>query len=170
MLCSLPPDVLHVIVRLSCSDMHSKVADAAAAAQDTATALRLSCRTLKAAVDATVAELTCLDIRASSSADIAQAAALFSGLQRALGPPSLIVRCGVIWHRHALCILPPAGLQRIQLRVPAGATTIRVRHEQLPCLTDIRCDNIYSAHAHLHIEVFLSAPIQTTTVKLVHAG
>jgi hypothetical protein len=81
MLCSLPPDVLHVIVRLSCSDMHSKAADAAAAAQDTATALRLTCRTLKAAVDTTVAELVCLDIRASSSVDIAQAAALFPGLQ-----------------------------------------------------------------------------------------
>jgi hypothetical protein len=94
MLCSLPPDVLHVIVRLSCSDMHSKDATAAAAAQDTATALRLTCRTLRAAVDATVAQL---DIRASCSADIAQAAALFPGLQHALGrPPLMIVICGVI--------------------------------------------------------------------------
>jgi hypothetical protein len=78
MLCTLLPDVLHAIVRLSCSDMHNKDTDAAAAAQDTATALRLTCRTLRAAVDATVAQL---DIRASCSADIAQAAALFPGLQ-----------------------------------------------------------------------------------------
>ena len=93
LLTSLLPDVLHAIVRLSCSDMHSTDADAAAAAQDTATALRLTCRTLRAAVDATVAQL---DIRASSSADIAQAAALFPGLQHALGRPLVIVRCGVI--------------------------------------------------------------------------
>ena len=81
MLCSLPPDVLHVIGRLSCSDKHSKDATAASAAQDTAAALRLTCRTLRAAVDATVADVTCLDIRASSSVDIAQAAALSPGLQ-----------------------------------------------------------------------------------------
>ena len=80
MLCSLPPDVLHVIVRLNCSDMHSTDSDAAAAAQDAATALRLTCRTLRAPVDATVAQL---DIRASSSADLAQAAARFPGLQHA---------------------------------------------------------------------------------------
>ena len=98
LLCSLQPDVLHAIVRLSCSDMHSKAADAAAAAQDAATALRLTCRTLRAAVDATVAQL---DIRASSSVDIAQAAALFPGLQRALGRPPLVLKCGVIMARHA---------------------------------------------------------------------
>ena len=94
LLCSLLPDVLHAIVRLSCSDMHSTHADAAAAAQDTATALRLTCRTLRAGVDATVAQV---DIRASSSADIEQAAALFPGLQHALGrSPSLLLKCGVI--------------------------------------------------------------------------
>jgi hypothetical protein len=84
MLCSLPTDVLHAIVRLSCSDMHSTDADAAAAAQDTATALRLTCRTLRAAVNATVAQP---DIRASSSADLAQAAAHFPGSAHAPGLP-----------------------------------------------------------------------------------
>jgi outer membrane receptor for ferrienterochelin and colicin len=78
LLCTLLPDVLHAIVRLSCSDMHSKDIDAAAAAQDTATALRLTCRTLRAAVDATVAQL---DIRASSSADLTKAVTLFPGVQ-----------------------------------------------------------------------------------------
>jgi hypothetical protein len=101
MLCSLPPDVLNVLVRLSCSDMHSQDADAAAAAQDTATALRLTCRTLRAAVDTTVAQL---DIRASSSADIEQAAALFPGLQHALGHSLLVLRCGVIMAPSHLCV------------------------------------------------------------------
>jgi hypothetical protein len=94
LLCSLLPDVLHAIVRLNCSDMHSTDADAAASAQDTATALRLTCRTLRAAVDTNVAQL---DIRASSSADIEQAAALFPGLQHALGcSPLQLIKCGVI--------------------------------------------------------------------------
>ena len=91
--CSLLPDVLHCIVRLSCDGMHSTDADAAAAAQDTAIALRLTCRTLRAVVDATVAQL---DIRASSSADMKQAAAHFPGLQHALGRPPLLLKCGVI--------------------------------------------------------------------------
>ena len=98
LLTSLLPDVLHAIVRLSCSDMHSKDATAASAAQDTATALRLTCRTLRAAVDATVADLTCLDIRASSSVDIAQAAALFPGLQHALGGPP--ISDSQMWRHH----------------------------------------------------------------------
>ena len=114
MLCSLPPDVLHAIFRLSCSEMHSTDADAAAAAQDTATALRLTCRTLRAAVDATVAQV---DIRASSSAHIAQAAAQFPGLPHALSrSPSLLLKCGVIMapcgDRHAYISSYPQVFER----------------------------------------------------------
>ena len=137
LLSTLLPDVLHAIVRLSCSDMHSKEADAAAAAQDTATALRLTCRTLKAAVDATVAQL---DIRASSSADLAQAAALFPGLQHALG--CTYYTDSQLWLHGTITTVrvetPPAGLHRIHLRAPAGSTTIIVLPEHMSCLTDIR--------------------------------
>jgi hypothetical protein len=158
----------HAIVRLSCSDMHSTDADAAASAQDTATALRLSCCTLKAAVDATVAQM---DIRASSSAELAQAAALFPGLQLALGCMHTdMPHVPSFWHSHA-CILPPTGLQRIHLRVPASATTIRVKHEQMPCLTDIRCGT--TAPAGLYADMNLSAPSpqhRTTMFRSVHAG
>ena len=102
LLCSLLPDVLRAIVKLGCSDLHSTDADAAASAQDTATALRLTCRTLKAAVDATVAQL---DIRASSSADLTQAAALFPGLQQALGRTYTDIQSTVAstWHLY-LCL------------------------------------------------------------------
>ena len=136
LLCSLLPDVLRAIVKLGCSDLHSTDADAAASAQDTATALRLTCRTLKAAVDATVAQL---DIRASSSADLTQAAALFPGLQQALGRTYTDSQ---LWrHRGTVTTvrvnIPPAGLHRIHLRVPAGSTTSIVMPEHMSCLTDI---------------------------------
>jgi hypothetical protein len=101
LLTTLVPDALHAIVRLSFSDMHSEDANAAASAQDAATALRLTCRTLKAAVDATLEQL---DIRASCSADIAQAAALFPGVQHALGRSPLRLVCGIIM---GLSRLPP---------------------------------------------------------------
>ena len=89
--------------------------------------------------NATVAQL---DIRASSSAEVVKAAVVFPGLQRALGRPK---PDSPIWRHHGTHhhtgVLPPAGLQRIHLRVAAGTTTMRIRHkrEQTPCLTDIRC-------------------------------
>ena len=80
LLCTLVPDVLQAIVRLGCDGLHSEDADVAASAQDTAAAMRLTCRSLKAAIDGGVKQLT---IRAVSSEDIRQAARRFPGVQSA---------------------------------------------------------------------------------------
>ena len=74
-----------------------------------------------------------------------------------LGRPPLIVRCGVIIMAPSRLRVssPPAGLQKIHLRVPAGAATIRVVQDQMPCLTDIRCNS--RAPAGLHAETSKSA-------------
>jgi hypothetical protein len=77
LLSTLLPDAQQAIIRVSCDGMHSADADAAASAQDAATALRLTCRTLRAAVDATVRQL---GMRVISSRDIESAAARFPGV------------------------------------------------------------------------------------------
>ena len=77
LLCTLLPDVLQAIVRLSCGGMHSEDMDAAASAQDTAAALRLTSRTLRATVNSIVKQLS---MRANSSKDIHQAAKQLSGV------------------------------------------------------------------------------------------
>ena len=77
LLCTLVPDVLHTIVRLSCNGMHSEDTDAAASAEDTAAALRLTCRTLRAAVNGVVKQLT---MRVTSSEDINEASRRFPGM------------------------------------------------------------------------------------------
>jgi hypothetical protein len=43
------------------------------------------------------------------------------------------------------------------MRVSAGATTIGVIHEQMPCLTDIRCDG--STPAGLHADMCPCQPL-----------
>ena len=80
LLCMLTPDVLQAIVRRSCDGMHSKDDAAAASAQDTAMALRLTCRTLRAAVDGDIKQLT---MRATSSENVKQAARLLPGVHAA---------------------------------------------------------------------------------------
>jgi hypothetical protein len=80
LLCTLTPDVLHLVVKRSCDGMHSEDDAAAASAQDTAMALRLTCRTLRATVDGDIKQLT---MRATSSEDIKQAAKLFPGVHAA---------------------------------------------------------------------------------------
>lgn len=77
LLCTLMPDVLQAIVMRSCDGMHSEDTHAAASAQDTAAALRLTCRTLRAAINNAVKQLT---MRATSSEDINQAAKRFPGV------------------------------------------------------------------------------------------
>jgi hypothetical protein len=81
LLCSLVSDVLQAIVIRSCDGMHSEDTDAAASAEDTAAALRLTCRTLRAAVNHAVKQLT---MRATSSEDINQAAKRFPGVHACL--------------------------------------------------------------------------------------
>ena len=83
LLCSLVPDVLQAIVRLSCDGMHSEDTDAAASAQDTAAALRLTCRVLRAAVNRVVKQL---NIRVTSSEDISEAAKHFPGVHAVYKP------------------------------------------------------------------------------------
>jgi hypothetical protein len=80
LLSTLAPDVQQAIVWQSCLDMHSRDADDAAYAQDTAAALRLTCRTLRAAVDANVRQLT---MRAVTSLSIERAMERFPGAQEA---------------------------------------------------------------------------------------
>ena len=70
LLCTLVPDVLQAIVRLSCNGMHSEDADVAASAENTAAALRLTCRTLRIAVNGVVKQLT---MRVISPEDINKA-------------------------------------------------------------------------------------------------
>jgi hypothetical protein len=79
LLCSLVPDVLQAIVMRSCGGMHSKDTDATASAGDTAAAMRLTCRTLRTAVNHAVKQLI---MRATSSEDINQAAKRFPGVHR----------------------------------------------------------------------------------------
>jgi hypothetical protein len=72
-------------------------------------------------------------------------------------------------HRIYINMLPSAGLRRIHLHVPAGAASIRIMHEHMPCLTDIRLDS--SGPACLNAEMFLAASTQSHhTFGLVHAG
>jgi hypothetical protein len=80
LLCALTPDLLQAIVRRSCDGMHSEDDAAAASAEDTAMALRLTCRTLRATVDGDIKQLT---MRATTSEDIKQAAKLFPGVHTA---------------------------------------------------------------------------------------
>ena len=83
LLCTLTPDVLQAIVRLSCDGMHSEDTDAAASAEDTAAALRLTCRTLRATVNGVVKQLT---MRITSSEDIIEASRRFPGACARLTP------------------------------------------------------------------------------------
>jgi hypothetical protein len=74
---TLVPDMLQAIIRLSCDGIHSEDTDAAASAQDTAAALRLTCRTLRAAVNRIVKQLT---MRVTSLGDISKATKRFPGV------------------------------------------------------------------------------------------
>ena len=143
LLCMLTPDVLQAIVRRSFDGMHSEDDAAAASAQDTAIALRLTCRTLRATVDGNIKQLT---MRATSSEDIKQAAKLFPGVHAAYKTGCLHIdmscRQQPIPHTTDACIITRghlAGLKRVDLHVPRGITTITIVPEQMPCLNDIRC-------------------------------
>jgi hypothetical protein len=83
LLCTLVPDVLQAIVRLSCDGMHSEDTATAASAEDTAAALRLTCRTLRATVDGDIKQLT---MRATSPEDIDEASRRFHGACARLTP------------------------------------------------------------------------------------
>lgn len=83
LLCTLVPDVLQAIVRLSCDGMHSEDAGAAACAEDTAAALRLTCRTLRLAVNGVVKQLT---MRVILPEDINEASRRFPGACARLTP------------------------------------------------------------------------------------
>lgn len=143
LLCTLTPDVLQAIVRRSCDGMHSEDDAAAASAQDTAMALRLTCRTLRATVDGDVKQLT---MRATSSEDIKQASKLFPGVHAAYKTGCLHIDMSC-HHQQPIpytadgCICRGylAGLQRVHLHVPRGTNTITIVQEQMPCLNDIRC-------------------------------
>jgi hypothetical protein len=150
LLCTLVPDVLQAIVRLSCDGMHNEDKDAAASAQDTAAALRLTCRTLRAAVNHVVEQLT---MRVTSSEDISEATKRFPGVHAAYIQARLLAidmtcRYSTSLHcrtdayicraiLHLSCHLP--GLQRVHLRIPRGTSTITVLQEQMPYLSDMRC-------------------------------
>ena len=143
LLCTLMSDVLQAIVRLSCDGMHSKNTDAAASAQDTATALRLTCRTLRAAVDATVTHTVAHPCQLISSRHRTSSSAV-SWCAR-------YIPDGLPAHRHGLsptahrifdvciCCGHLAGLQRVYLHVPKGTTKVTIMPEQMPRLNDIRC-------------------------------
>jgi hypothetical protein len=177
---TLLPELQRAIVERSCSDMHNGGdADAAAYAQDTAAALRLACRALRAAVDATIRHM---DMRATTAAEVQRASERFPGTQYDF----LVTGCqSVDVHDHSAVIadlqsimLPVTsrfvGLARVHLRMPRIESTVLISEAQMPCLFAMRCGD---AEFHTDSSTDWSAPVpvplHSTTnpaTRAVHAG
>jgi hypothetical protein len=168
LLCSLLPDVLHAIVGLSCSDMHStdvcrRCSSCSRHCHSTApdmphpqSGCQCHCRR--------VGHPCQLFSRHCTGSSVVSRFAACSGPFTTATPSSNVASS---WHRAVtvtpIYILPPAGLRKIHLWVPAGASTMRIMHQHMPCLTDLRCDS--SAPAGVHAETSLSTPTQSRDVR-----
>jgi hypothetical protein len=171
LLCSLVPDVLQAIVMRSCGGMHSEDTDVAASAGDTAAALRLTCRTLRAAVNHAVKQLT---MRATSSEDINQAAKRFPGVHRLFtnNTENTGLHINIAYRLTPASVM--AGPERIHLRIPKATSRITIVQKQMPCLKDMRCALQRFANAHMALHLLASAvlplPSQIEVFMQDHIG